>query len=283
MTAVTVFDTTQCTLGEGPLWHPKRQQLYWFDINAHRLHTRTDNSTKHWQFEEYVSAAGWVNTDQMVIATETAVILFDLITGTHDRICALEADNPVTRCNDGRADPYGGFWIGSMGKNKEDGAGAIHRYYKGELRQLFAPITISNSICFTPDGGHAYFSDTPTGKIWRVALDGHGWPKGDPELFLDLPADKYRPDGAVVDSAGDIWSAQYGHGKVVVFSPDGQEISSYAIPGSRTTCPAFGGPTLNTLFVTTANQQMDAPTEQDGQTFMLEVEATGQHEHRVDL
>ena len=219
----------------------------------------------------------------MVIASETGLSLFDVDTGMRDPLCHIEEDNPATRSNDCRADPEGGFWFGTMGKNKEPRAGSIWRFHRGELRQLFSGITISNAICFSPSGDLAYFSDTPTGKVWRQALGKEGWPKGDPELFLDLPADSYRPDGAVVDATGDLWIAQYGHGKVVRFALDGTEKDALPVPGRSTTCPAFGGTDLKTLFVTTARQNLADPSPEDGQTFSLSVEARGQQDHRVIL
>lgn len=283
MTEVQVFDDRNCSLGEGPLWHPGRGQFFWFDINAHRLLTRTDTGPAYWQFDGYVSAAGWVDNDRLMIATASALVLFDLETGAQEPICALEADSPGTRCNDGRADPYGGFWIGTMSTTKQQNAGAIYRYYRGELRQLYAPWSIPNAICFTPDGGHAYLTDTPTGKVWRQRLDGEGWPQGDPDLFRDLPADSYRPDGAVVDSAGDIWIAHYGHGKVVRFAPDGRDLETVPLPAAQSTCPAFGGPDLDQLYVTTASQGMEDPGDADGRTYVAQVDARGQAEHRVIL
>lgn len=283
MTQAKLYDETQCNLGEGPLWHPLRQQLFWFDINTHRLHTRHQETTQTWQFDEHVSAAGWVDETRIVIASETALSLFDLTTGTQDKLCAVEADNPATRSNDCRTDPQGGFWFGTMGKNKETKAGAIWRYYRGELRQLYPDITVSNAICFAPSGDLAYFTDTPTGKVWSQRLDRDGWPKSAPECFLDLPADRYRPDGAVVDAAGDLWIAHYGHAKVVRFGADGQDKESFALPAKYTTCPAFGGPDLATLYVTTARQNLSEPTSADGQTFQLTVTARGQAEHQVIL
>jgi sugar lactone lactonase YvrE len=283
VTEAQVFDDTRCSLGEGPLWHPERQQFLWFDINGHRLHTRTDAGPRLWQFGEYVSAAGWVDRDRLMVASESKLFLFDVETGASDPVCDLEADNPLTRSNDGRADPFGGFWIGTMGKNKERDAGAIYRWYRGELRRLYAPWSIPNAMCFAPDGGHAYLADTPTGRIWRQRLDAHGWPKGDPKPFLDLPANRYRPDGAVVDAAGNLWCAHYGHAKVTVHDPNGQELRSIPFPASRTTCPAFGGAALDRLYVTTANQEMPAPTEHDGRTYVLNTDARGQAEHRVIL
>jgi len=283
MNEVRVFDETRCSLGEGPLWHPERQELLWFDINGHRLYARSGNARNTWQFGEYVSAAGWVSREKLLVASETALSLFDLETGASEPVCALEADNPLTRSNDGRADPYGGFWIGTMGKRAETGAGAIYRYYRGEVRRLFAPWTIPNAICFAPDGGHAYLADTATNRIWRQALDAKGWPKGEPEIFLDLPASTHCPDGAVVDARGRMWCAHYGYGKVTVFRPDGGEEASYAVPGRHSTCPAFGGEGLHTLFVTTATQELKDATDDDGRTYCLDVDATGQQEHRVVL
>lgn len=280
---VEIFDDTQCSLGEGPLWHPQREQFFWFDINTHRLYSRTDAGLQIWQFDAPVSAAGWVDQDRLLIADDAALFLFNLETGGRDHICDLEADNPATRSNDGRADPYGGFWIGTMGKQAERDAGAIYRYYKGELRQLYAPWTIPNAMCFAPDGGHAYLTDTLGGKIWRQRLDQSGWPKGEREVFLDLPGDRYCPDGAVADAEGNLWCAHYGHAKVTVFAPDGRETDVITFPAKQTTCPAFSGPELQTLIVTSATQGMDEPAENDGRTFSLQIAATGQEEHRVIL
>ncbi|WP_350158598.1 SMP-30/gluconolactonase/LRE family protein [Roseovarius sp.] len=278
-----MFDDTNCLLGEGPLWHPLRGQLFWFDIDAHRLYTRTGEGRRMWQFEEHVSAAGWVDEARLLVASETALIDFNVETGTSRKLCDLEADNPATRSNDGRADPFGGFWIGTMSKEKAPGAGAIYRYYRGELRRLFAPWSTPNAMCFAPDGRVAYLADTPRGRIWRQALDGEGWPEGELEFFLDLPGDRYRPDGAVVDGEGRLWCAQIRYGTVSVFDPDGREVRSIAFPAPRTTCPAFGGEDLRTLFVTSARQEPEVTTEHDGRTYSLRVDVAGQPEHRVIL
>lgn len=283
MTDMKVFDDTQCSLGEGPLWHPEREQFFWFDINTYRLYSHDESGPRMWQFPWHVSAAGWIDRDRLMVASENALLDFNIETGKWDEICPMEADNPVTRSNDGRADPYGGFWIGTMGKQAEPDAGAIYRYYRGELRQIYAPWTIPNAMCFTPDGGHAYLTDTPNGRVLRQRLDKDGWPDGDPEVFLELHEDQHRPDGAVVDTNGNLWCAQYGHGKVSVFSPEGKETRTIDVPGKNSTCPAFGGANLHTLYVTSASQNIATPTEGDGRTFAVKVEATGQKEHRVIL
>lgn len=273
-----IYDDTVCTLGEGPLWHPERAELFWFDILGKRLHRKG----QHWQFDRYVSAAGWVDDTRLLMADSIGLHLFDLDTEKAEQVAPLEAENTITRSNDGRADPWGGFWIGTMGINAEPNAGAIYRYYKGELHQLFPGITISNAISFAPNGSHAYFCDTTSRKIMRQRLaEKDGWPVGDPDLFLDFGPTDWGPDGAVVDAAGNLWNAQWGAARVACYAPDGTLRDTVAFPGQQTSCPAFGGPDLSTLFCTTAADGLTGPDE--GKTYAIETATTGQAEHRVLL
>ncbi|WP_037306668.1 SMP-30/gluconolactonase/LRE family protein [Ruegeria halocynthiae] len=283
-----VFDTRPCELGEGPLWHPERQQLFWFDIVGKRLMTQEDGAPRSWQFDEHVSAAGWVDRETLVMASETGLWLFNLQDGQKQLITPLEADNPVTRSNDGRADPWGGFWIGTMGKGAEPGAGAIYRYWRGELRQLVAEVTISNAICFAPDRSCAYFTDTMTQQVMRWALNAEtGWPDGSSAVFLDLRGDGLYPDGAVIDPDGNIWIAQWGAGRVAAYTRAGQFLTAVTFEAAHTSCPAFGGEDLTTLFCTTAREGLDAATlaahPTNGMTFAAPGAGKGQAEHRVLL
>ncbi|WP_415715464.1 SMP-30/gluconolactonase/LRE family protein [Roseibium sp.] len=276
-----LFDDRQCQLGEGPLWHPERQQLFWFDILSKQLLTRTNGTPKTYQFAEHVSAAGWVSQSELLVASESRLFLFNLDTEATRDICPLEADNAVTRSNDGRADPKGGFWIGTMGFNAESGAGAIYRFCKGELRKLFGNITISNAISFSPDAKTAYFADTDTQTIQKVELDQDGWPTGTPTLFTDLTVSGHYPDGAVVDGEGHLWNAQWGANRVARYAPDGSFVSEVSLPATQVSCPAFGGADLQTLFATTA--AVDLEGEEEGRTYFAQTAVRGQAEHRVIL
>jgi sugar lactone lactonase YvrE len=282
-----IFDDRACELGEGPLWHPQRQQLFWFDILGNRLLTKVGNAPQEWGFAERVSAAGWVRQDELLIASETALFRFNLATGTRHDVVALEADQPETRSNDGRTDPQGGFWIGTMGKKAEKGAGAIWRFYMGELRRLYDGISIPNSIAFTPGGKVAQFSDTKTGKVMRVALDAAGWPKGTPEVFLDLTVEGRNPDGSVIDTEGVTWLAEWGSARVASYAPDGTFLRAITFDAPQTSCPAFGGPDMTTLYCTTAREHMDvaalSANPKSGMTFAMANVAKGQAEHRVIL
>lgn len=285
--SVKVFDDRPCILGEGPLWHPTRAQLFWVDIIGKRVMTRDADGPRDWVFDRHVSAMGWVDDETLILATETDLVRFCVSDGRADRIAPLEADIPMTRSNDGRADPFGGFWIGTMGKRAEPGAGALYRYHRGALRQLRAGITIPNATCFSPDGRRAYFADTAAHLVWRVALDDQGWPLGDWAVFLDHRETGINPDGAVVDAHGHVIMAEWGGARVARYAPSGELVEEFALPVPQPSCPAFGGADLSTLFVTSARQGLTddaiAAAPLSGQTFAIATGLTGQREHRVIL
>lgn len=280
--SIEIFDDRACTLGEGPLWHPTRKQLFWFDITGQRLLTRDANGAWEWQFDRPVSAAAWVDDNTLLIASSRDLFLFDLLHATETQLAPLEADNPNTRSNDGRADPLGGFWIGTMGLNAEPGAGALYRFYRGEVRLIRDAVTIPNAICFSPDRRHAYFADTAEHIVWRYTLGPAGWPAGEPEIFLDHRATGLNPDGAVIDAEGRFWCAEWGASRVACYDADGNLVEEIALPVPQPTCPAFGA---GHLYITTALQGL--PTDDpdaaphSGKTFRIATDMIGQPEHQI--
>lgn len=279
---VSVVSDHRCILGEGVFWHPERESLFWFDILGQRMFEKAGDDLRFWDFDRPVSAAGWVDRDSLLVATARDLVVFDLSSGTEKSLCALEAGIPANRSNDGRADPFGGFWIGTMGFDAEPGAGAIYRWFKGQLTPLYTDMTITNAICFAPDGRRAYFTDTATGVVRRVALDSEGWPAGAPEDWLDLRAEGLNPDGAVVDASGNFWNAQWGASRVACYGPDGAFREAVSFPAAQISCPCFGGPGLTTLFASSASVGQEGD-EMAGQTFSVKLSVRGQSEHRVLL
>lgn len=281
--SVSVFDDRRCKLGEGPMWHPERGQPFWFDIMGRRLLTVDGSGPHEWEFDDYVSAAGWVDADRLLIASQTALTLFDLRDGTSGESWLLEADDALTRSNDGRADPMGGFWIGTMSIDKpRNQRGAFYRFYKGEIRLLYDQIGVTNAICFAPDGRTAYLADTDLAIIWKQALDPDGWPLGERQVHIDVSAEKLRPDGAVVDEQGNLWNAQWGASRVACYDPAGDFVRAVNLPPKQTSCPAFIGARLDRMMVTSAGEGLDGAA--DGLTFVIDgLDAVGQAEHRVVL
>lgn len=289
MTQAKLFDQTLCTLGEGPFWHPERKSLIWFDIMEKCLLERRGDVSKvqKLKFDSYVSAAGWINQTQLLMATSEALVKLDLDTGRMNKLIDLESENIRTRSNDGRADPHGGFWIGTMGIKMESELGAIYRFYKGELRKIFSNISIPNSICFSPCGTIGYFTDTVVGQILRVGLDSVGWPNSKPEVFVDCRSKDINPDGSVVDLDGCLWNAQWGSSRVARYSQNGELLNTIEVDAPQASCPAFGGDNFSTLFITSARDGMSTSqlikAPMSGALFYAETQVIGQKEHRVIL
>jgi len=284
MTTARVHDQTVCLLGEGPLWHPERGELLWFDILGRMLHMEG----RHHRLTELSSAAGWIDRDTILLAQKGALLRFELTTGQGERVAGLDEGNPAVRSNDGRADPWGGFWIGTMGLKAEPEAGAIWRYYRGEVRRLVPKVTIPNAICFDPGGTHAVYADTEAQLVWRQPLsDRDGFPLGEREQFLDFRGTDLNPDGAVFDAEGNLWIAMWGSGKVAGYGRDGTPLEEFAVPATQSTCPAFGGEGMSTLFVTSAAAgvpQADlAAAPESGRTFAVETGRKGVPEPKVIL
>ena len=277
----------RCTLGEGPLWHPGQQRLYWFDIPEGTLHAcnRLGGQYHSWEFGEPASAAGWLDDDRLLVATASGLQEFNIITGRWDEVIGLEADNPVTRSNDGRIGPDGSFWIGTMARDGSFRQGAFYRYHKGQLDCLAKPISIPNATCFSPDGRTAYLADTGQNLIWRWSLDESGNPVGDKEVHINLKEHRFNPDGAVCDAEGYLWNAQWGAWRIVRYAPDGTEDRVIELPVSQPTCPAFGGADLKTLFITSAcdglsEKEMEKQPDA-GMTLAIELDVAGLPEHRA--
>ncbi|MEM6275703.1 MAG: SMP-30/gluconolactonase/LRE family protein [Pseudomonadota bacterium] len=278
MAEADIFDVHNCILGEGPLWHPEREELFWFDILGKELRSKA----RVYPFDEYVSAAGWVDRDTLLVASASALFRFDLTTGWRENLVQLEADNALTRSNDGRADPWGGFWIGTMGINAEPELGAVYRYYRGEVVKLYGDITISNSICFAPDRSAAYWVDTEAATLMRQPLEPeHGWPEGPATVLVDATQEDFGIDGSVCDRDGNIWNAQWGASRIAVYSAEGKLLNALHVPGRQSSCPAFGGPDLTTLYVTTAADGLEG--EAEGRTYEIKGAGRGLPEYQVIL
>lgn len=277
------FDDRSCFLGEGAFWHPLRRQFFWFDVLEGRLLSRDASGPLEWRIGRVASATGWIDLNRLMIATEAGLAILDLGTGQLDPLVGIEGDNPATRSNDGRADRQGGFWISTMGKAAQPGAGIIWRWYRGELRPLVTGLTIPNAICFAADGRAAFYTDTPTGKVWRQPLGPEGWPEGDRTLYLDLGPMGLNPDGAVIDRAGAFCVACWGAGAVLRFDPKGQLLGRIPVGGRHSSCPALGGAGLNQMLVTTAREGIADPDPAQGQTWLVPAPAPGLPEPQVLL
>lgn len=285
---IELLDDTVCELGEGPAYDPLSDTLFWLDIAGKRLLGRNvaDGITHVHELPCMASAIAFIDDQRQLLATETGLLIRDRLSGQLDSIQPIEADNPVTRSNDARVHPSGAFWIGTMGKKAERQAGSIYWYRKGELQRLYTDITVPNSICFSPDGSLGYFVDSFAGNLFRVECDpANGLPTGEPSVLVDHSHLSTGIDGSVVDNDGNIWNAHWGAASLDVYSPDGKQIETIAVPARQPTCPAFFGPNADRLAITSAWEHMSEADRADdpeaGKTFELNRKVSGRHEPRV--
>lgn len=285
----SVLSDHRCHLGEGPTYDVATDTAWWFDIREGLLFEARlgSGSIRIHTLGRMASALGRIDADRQLIVAEDGLYVRALADGAMTLLCPLEADNPATRSNDARVHQSGTFWIGTMGRKAEPGAGAIYAFHRGKISLLFPRISIPNSICFSPDGGIGYFADTARAVLYAVPLNpATGLPRGEPEVLLRHTGIGGL-DGSVCDADGLIWNACWGASRIDVYSPQGERLRSLSVPARQTSCPAFVGPDLSRLLVTSAWQDMDdaarAADPQGGCTFLLEASARGRAEPDVKL
>jgi sugar lactone lactonase YvrE len=271
----------EATLGECPKWSARDAALYWVDILGRRLH-RFDPATgrdEAVEFDEEIGCFAERAGGGFVAGMRSGLWLLDA-EGRKERMAASPAVDPKkARFNDGRADPWGGFWAGTMWEGQDRPGGALYRLLPGgEVATIEPAVTISNGVAFSPDRRWAYHSDTAAGAVWRYPLDpDDGSVTGPRQVFRDFGSE--RPDGAAVDEEGCYWSALFGAGRVVRLSPEGEEVASLPLPVPQPTMPCFGGPDRRTLYVTTAREGMSAEALRrgplSGSLFAMEVDVPG--------
>ena len=270
------------TLGEGPLWNDRDGKLWWTDIHESRLHRYDPDSGAVETFETPERLCSYAflpdKGDRILAAFETGLAYYDVATKTADWIARPE-QGTGRRFNDGRTDRQGRFWVGTLVEDAAKAGAASGSLFRfdGKLAPQFGGVTISNSLCASPDGRTLYFTDTPTKVILAFDLDPETGAISGKRVFAEVT--EGYPDGAVTDSEGCLWSARWGAGEVVRHAPDGEVMSRLKVPAKQSTCVAFGGPDLKTLFVTSAREGYDAAAlaedPQAGNLFVYRVDVAG--------
>ena len=270
-------------LGEGVLWDSRREALWWTDIQGKALHRYawSGADTKIIRTAERLGSFGLVSgSERLIAAFESGIALYDPDRTTTEWLARPEEIRPGLRFNDGRVDRSGRFWSGTMVESAS--APATGCLYSMDavagLRCHVRDVKISNGLCVSPDGTRLYFADSPTRTIWVYELIEPEGTLRNPRVFATTPRGA-SPDGATVDVDGCVWSAHWGAGCVVRYTPDGAVDRRIALPTSQPSCVCFGGPDLDVLCVTTARVDLDEATlaaePLAGDVFLYRVGAQG--------
>ena len=252
-------------LGECVLWCERTGRLLWTDIPAATLwsHSPVTGRTVSWRMPERLCSFALTGSDdRLLLGLASGLAFFTFSTGKVTRIVDVEADNPSTRLNDGRCDRQGRFVFGmfNQDENPKRAVGGFYRLNLDlSLESLPLPkAAIANSICFSPDGRRMYFADSQEKAILYADYNPCSAEVGRVHTFVAADAAPGEPDGSTVDAEGFLWSTRWGVGQVMRFAPSGRLDRVVPLAAPQPSCPAFGGPDLSTLFVTSAHVGMTA-------------------------
>lgn len=247
--------------GEGVFWNPADGLVWWTDIEGRTLWSfdPVSDLSASYPMEDRVCCFAPRRDGGFILAFADRVSLNDLTTGEEQKICDFEPDNPGTRLNDGRTDRQGRLIVGGMNeKTGEANSSVICIGPDLRVSQLFGGVACANSICFSPDGRTMFFADTPDREIVAFDYDVAVGSVSGRRLHASFCDEPGLPDGSCVDAEGGVWIAEWEGRRVVRIAPDGRIDRVIEVPVWKPTCCAFGGPDLDTLYVTTSRLMSEA-------------------------
>lgn len=256
MLAEKVKNTPSAHLGEGPVWDYRNNTLYWVDILGRCLYgfNPTTNAEYLYRFDQFVGAAVPCENNNFVLAMQHGFAYLDTQTKALTMIQDPESHLPLNRFNDGKCDPAGRFWAGTMAINSGPPVGSLYCLNNDlSITRKLTDIKISNGLDWTSDASKMYYIDTLSHKVRSFHYDkatGHIEYEKD---FLQFERDSVFPDGMTLDEDNNLWIAFYNAGKVICFDgQNGKPVCTVEVPASLTTSCTFGGENLDTLFITSA-------------------------------
>ncbi|MGG3571405.1 SMP-30/gluconolactonase/LRE family protein [Bacillus gobiensis] len=282
MDATLTFDA-RALLGEGPVWDPDSSKLYWTDILRGELHVfnpETNEDVIH-RFNSFVTAISRYQKDKLVLVMKDGFYLYDLMYKQLTLLKKPEKMDHSLRFNDGKCDPAGRLWAGTMSMEGKKEKGAFYRLEKDlQITTIIEPVSISNGLDWDREKHVFYYIDTPTMEIKQFQYDPETGNLSNQEVVYRFEEDAGYPDGMTIDQEGNLWVALFGGGKAVKIDPGKKEwIDTIHLPVRHVTCCAFGGTNMKTLFITTASIPLSEKERADnphaGSLFSVELQVGG--------
>ncbi|MGB1359982.1 MAG: SMP-30/gluconolactonase/LRE family protein [Paracoccaceae bacterium] len=246
--------------GEGIFWNPSDGRIWWTDIQGRALWSFDPVTTQSASIpmEDRVCCFAPRAAGGLIVAYSDRVVLFDPETKKETLVTLFEPENPETRLNDGRTDRQGRLVVGGM--NEVSGtpdSSVISIDGNLKVQTLIDQISCANSICFSPAGNTMFFADTPDREILAFDYEKDRGTLTNKRLHASFKQEPGLPDGSCVDAEGGVWNAEWEGHRVVRVAPNGTIDHVIDVPVWKPTCCAFGGPNLDTLFITTSRLMSD--------------------------
>jgi len=266
---VRVAVASAALLGESPVWHPRENVLYYADIPGHKLQRFDPKSgeLRHWDFDTDLASLAPRLDGTLLLAMRDGLWSFDPATGERERVAEPPYDPSTERFNDGKCDPQGRFWVGTIYEPRDPALASLHCFAKGQLTKRAEGFTVMNGLAWSPNGRTMHWSDTKAHTIYAADFDPSDGSLSGRRVYArfatrvagqSLEAYGGRPDGAAMDAEGCYWAAMFEGQRLVRLSPAGEIVREVALPVRCPTMPCFGGADLKTLYVTTARQNRPA-------------------------
>jgi sugar lactone lactonase YvrE len=256
-----LFVDARARLGEGPVWDEREGCLWWVDITGEAIH-RTDYASRR---DEIIPVGRMVGAvvlradGGLIAALQDGFATIDSGDGRVELVAPVEQDDTGTRMNDGKVDPAGRFWAGTMAIDERPGAGTLYRLGPDvRATPMVSEITISNGLDWSLDGQTMYYIDTPTRRVDRFAFDPATGDIADRTTAFAIREGAGGPDGMTVDAEGFVWVALWDGWAVERYTPDGTLDRRIDVPVAQASSCTFGGPDLDVLFITTAQKELSA-------------------------
>lgn len=253
-------------VGESPVWDERRGVLLWVDIPGRVLHRYEPHGGRHevGDLGAVVGALVLRPDGSALAAVADGFAELDLDTGQVTGIATVTEAVP-SRMNDGKCDPAGRFWAGTMSHALTPGAAALYRLdTDGSVATVLTGVTLSNGLDWSPDGTTMYYIDTMSHGVDAFDFDVGTGALSNRRRLVDVAEDDGLPDGMTVDAEGFLWVALYLGGAVRRYAPDGSLDAVLRMPVATPTCPVFGGEDLTDLYVTSSAMVMDEPSAEPG-------------------
>ncbi len=261
---------TEAHLGEGPVWDEAEQKLYWVDLLSGNLHRYDpdDGNNISYDIGEHVGAAVLRESGGFVLALASGFAFYDPDTGRIEPISKPESDKPGNRFNDGKCDPSGRFWAGTMAYDLKEGAGSLYCLTRDlKVKRKLSGITISNGLAWNRAADRFFYIDTPTGNVYSFQYNDQSGEITDKQTVFHVENEMGYPDGMTIDTEDKLWVALYAGGKVIRIDPvAGEIIYEIHLPVPKVTSCTFGGKELNELYITTCREHM---TDEEIEKFPL--------------
>jgi len=266
---VEVAVAAAAQLGESPMWHPHEQVLYYCDIAGRRLQ-RFDpvrSQLEHWEFDTEPASLAPRMDGSLLLAMRDGLWVFDPSRGTRALVMRAPYDSAHERYNDGKADPQGRFWVGTLYEPREPALASLNCYARGQLSTLVRGLTVVNGLAWSPNGRTMLWSDTKAHTVYAADFDPATGELSRRRVFAAFepkragaPLEAYggRPDGAAMDAQGCYWVAMFEGQRLLRLSPEGAVLREVMLPVRCPTMPCFGGADLMTLYVTTSRENRPA-------------------------